>query len=381
MGPPFSARLAWSTARNTLTTAADQQRAEGGLLWDLTQSNPTSAGIVYPPVHEPLADSRVLLYEPSALGLLSARQAVCEYYQCSVTPDRVLLTASTSEAYSYLFKLLCNPGDEVLVPRPSYPLFDMLAQLESVKVVQYPLHYDHGWFIDVEAVRHAISEQTRAIIWVNPNNPTGSFLKRAEYEAIARLCSSHGLALIGDEVFADYPIDVATDGLPSLTGLNECLSFSLSGLSKVCGLPQMKLGWIVANGPGSEEALNRLEWIADTFLSVGTPVQCAAPALLAARHPIQEQIRKRTQSNLRYLRVATVGTSCRLLRVEAGWYATLQVPKTRSEEEWTLELLDRGVLVQPGFFFDFESEAYLIVSLLTEEDVFREGVRHILNAC
>jgi aspartate/methionine/tyrosine aminotransferase len=382
MTPRFSTRLDWSLAHNALTEAVGKRRASGDPIYDLTQSNPTAAAIPYPPAHEWLSNSDVLRYEAAPRGLPSARDAVSDYYDGAVSSDRILLTASTSEAYAYLFKLLCDPGDEVLVPRPSYPLFDMLAQLESVRVVQYPVRYHEGWFIDTGALRDAITARTRAIIWVNPNNPTGSYLKRNEYAAIAQLCVEHGLALISDEVFSDYAFETNPDALPSLArGWEECLCFSLSGLSKVCGMPQMKLGWIVASGPGHEEALDRLEWIADTFLSVGTPVQCAAPALLNARHGIQQAIRSRTAANLAYVRHRTVQTSCRILRVEGGWYATLQVPNTKSEEEWTLDLLEQGVLTQPGFFFDFDSEAFLVVSLLTEPKVFQHGIRHILSAC
>jgi alanine-synthesizing transaminase len=382
MAPRYSQRLDWSLSRNALTQAVERRRASGDAICDLTQSNPTDASIPYPPFHEWLADPRVLQYEPNARGLLSAREAVAEYYGGAVHPDRILLTASTSEAYSYLFKLLCDPGDQVLVPRPSYPLFDMLAQLESVHVVQYPVHYHEGWFIDIEALKDAITPRTRAVVWVNPNNPTGSYLKHSEYEAISCLCSIHGLALISDEVFSDYSFEQNPDAVPSLTQTEGCLSFSLSGLSKVCGMPQMKLGWIVASGPGHHEALGRLEWIADTFLSVGAPVQCAAPALLQARDSVQRSIRERTTANLAHVReIRKASSPWRVLRVEGGWYATLQAPNTNSEEEWTLELLNRGVLVQPGFFFDFESEPYLVISLLTESETFQTGVRHILNAC
>jgi aspartate/methionine/tyrosine aminotransferase len=378
----FSKRLDWSIAPNLLTQTVEKQRAAGARLLDLTQSNPTTAGIPYPPMHELLGNPGFLRYEPSAKGLLAARQAVSDYYgRAGVEADRILLTASTSESYSFIFKLLCDPGDEVLVPRPSYPLFDMLARLESVNVVQYPIHYDHGWFVDVAALRLSITPRTRAIAWVNPNNPTGSFLKRQEYSAIAEMCNQHGLALISDEVFADYRFEDSPESLYSLVDAEECFCLSLSGLSKVCGLPQMKLGWIVASGPGHAAALDRLEWIADTFLSVGAPVQYAASALLAGRHHIQHAIRERTRENLDLLQSTFKTGSCRALHVEGGWYAILSVPSTLSEEDWTLQLLQKGVLVQPGYFFDFESEAYLVLSLLTESATFREGVEHILNAC
>lgn len=382
MEPKYSSRLHWSIAPNALSAAIDMRRASSLPILDLTQANPTAAAIEYPSeLLMALADPSALQYAPSPKGILSARKAVSRYYGSAVSPDRIQLTASTSEAYSFLFKLLCSPGDEVLIPQPSYPLFDMLAQLECVRVIPYPLHYDDGWFIDLLAVREAVNERTRAVIWVNPNNPTGSYMKRGEYEVLAAACDEHGLALISDEVFSDYPVEPVADSVITLTSMNECLCFSFSGLSKLCGLPQMKLGWIVASGPGHEQALERLEWVADTFLSVSTPVQCAASALLEARYDIQRQIRERAVSNLVYLRSVVLNTPCRLLRVEAGWYATIQVPRSRSEEQWAFDLLSRGVIIQPGYFFDFASEAFLIVSLLTEPAIFRAGVQHILEAC
>lgn len=358
--PRYSSRLHWSTEKNALTKALEASRPS----LNLAQSNPTTAGIIYPP--------DIVPYEPDPRGSLRARKAVSEYYQGAITPDQLLLTASTSEAYSYLFKLLCDPGHEVLVPRPSYPLFDMLAQVETVGLRQYRLHYHDGWFIDLDSLRSQVNDRTRAIICVNPNNPTGSYLKRFEYEPIAELCNQHGLALISDEVFSNYGIDPHPETVYTVAKESGCLGFSLSGLSKVSGLPQMKLGWIAAGGPGHEEALERLEWISDTFLSVSTPVQVAAPEMLAMRYDIQAQIGARIRANLDQVRA---------LHVEGGWYATLPVPRIRTEEEWILQLLDRGVLVQPGYFFDFDSEAFLILSLLTEPSEFGAGVRHILDLC
>ncbi len=333
---------------------------------DLTVSNPTTAGIRYPPrLLDALADPRALSYEPSALGLLSAREAVAEYYGGRYSPERILLTASTSEAYSYCFKLLCDPGDEVLIPRPSYPLFEFLAELECVRTVQYPLHYAYGWFVDLGAVRQLLTERTKAIVFVNPNNPTGSYLKPEEFAALRSL----GLPLIFDEVFLDYSF--RGDQPPQYPA-----DFILSGLSKISGLPQMKAGWIVCNDAA---AMPRLELIADTFLSVGTPVQQALPAFLEARHEVQEQIRERTRTNLELLR--SLAPPGMLLEPDAGWCAILRVPRTRTEDEWVLHLLrDHGVLVQPGYFYDFESEAYLVLSLLTRTDSFAEGTKRTILA-
>ena len=298
-----------------------------------------------------------------------------------VSTDRILLTASTSEAYGFLFKLLSDPGDEVLVPRPSYPLFEFLAELECVKAVQYPLIYDHGWMIDFEAFEALIGPRARAIVLVNPNNPTGSYLKKQELERLLQLCQKHDLVILSDEVFTDFAFDEDARRVLSLVDTQEVLSFSLSGLSKVSGMPQMKLGWIVVSGPNDRrgEAYSRLELIADTYLSVGTPVQLAAGTLIGTRHAIQKEIRTRTSKNLALLRERLQSTSFGALDVEGGWYAILQAPQIRTEEEWVLELLQQeNVLVQPGFFYDFDREAFLVLSLLTPENVFEEGLARLL---
>ena len=307
----------------------------------------------------------------------SARAAVSEYYSGRVDPSRILLTASTSEAYAFVFKLLADPGDEILVPRPSYPLFDFLAALEAVRVVQYPLVYHGSWTIDLDALAHSITPRTRAIVLVNPNNPTGSFLKQSELPELMTLCRDHSLAIISDEVFSDYALEPDPKLVHSLTGVTEVLTFCLSGLSKVVGLPQFKLGWIVTSGP----AFERLELIADTYLSVSAPVQCAAPVLLGLRTQLQDQILARVRANRAFL-ASHIGPASpwRLLATEGGWYAIVEAPRIQSEEEWVLSLLaNDGVLVQPGFFFDFEREAFLVLSLLTPEDIFREGVRRIIG--
>jgi alanine-synthesizing transaminase len=379
----FSARFHWDFRPNRVTALLAGKRRAGARVLDLTESNPTHADLAYPPeILRAFEDPRMLSYEPSPAGMEDARAAVADYYARrgrSVATERILLTASTSEGYAYLFKLLADPGDHVLVPRPSYPLFEYLATMENVSVRQYPLRYHGEWSIDFDALRSMIEPRTRAIVVVNPNNPTGSFAGPAEAEQLASL----GVPLISDEVFADY----AFDG-PFRTLLDAAapLVFSMSGLSKIAGLPQMKLGWIVAGGERRQEAMERLEWIADTYLSVATPVQCAAARLLEAGESVQRQIRERTAANLACAREALAGSSADVLDVEGGWQIVLRVPRVRSEEEWVLELLERvlellerhDVLVQPGFFYDFESEAYLVVSLLTPPETFREGVARLL---
>jgi alanine-synthesizing transaminase len=379
----FSSRFHWDLKPNRITQLLGERRGAGQPILDLTESNPTRAGLEYPAaIVEAFQDPRVLTYHPAPAGSIEARQSIASYYErrgVSLAPERILLTASTSEGYAYLFKLLCDPGDEVLVPRPSYPLFEFLADMESVAVRQYPLAYHSGWSVDLAALEDAITPRTRAIIVVNPNNPTGSFLKRHEAEALTRICAARGLAIIADEVFSDYAFGPDPERVSTLAGVTECLSFAMSGLSKIAGLPQMKLGWIAVGGPETlrRSAMERLEWVADTYLSVGTPVQCAAPCLLEAGEEMQRQIRERASANLGYAQGALSGSAGNILPVEGGWYVTVQVPRVRSEEGWVLELISEGVLVQPGFFYDFASDAFLILSLLTAPEIFREGVDRI----
>ena len=382
----FSSRFHWDLRPNRISQALAAKRAAGARILDLTESNPTHAGLHYPDeIVRAFEDAAMLAYEPAPAGTPAARAAVSAWYAArghTVPVERILLTASTSEAYAYLFKLLTNAGDEVLVPRPSYPLFEFLADMESVTVRQYPLVYHGGWSIDLHALASALTPRTRAIVLVNPNNPTGSYVKSGELSALTSLCARRGIALISDEVFADYALAEDADRVATLAGVEECLAFSMSGLSKVAGLPQMKLGWLVVSGPAAlrAEAWEKLEWIADTYLSVSTPVQCAAARLLAAGETVQRQIRQRASDNLAFARGAVAGSPANILAVEGGWYITLQVPRIHSEEEWTLQLLERAdVLVQPGFFYDFESEAYLVVSLLTAPEIFRDGLARLVE--
>ena len=379
----FSSRLDWSAPENPLAKLLQEKRARGNALLDLTQSNPTAAELSYPAeqILAALAEPRALRYQPDPAGLAEARAAVAQYYG-NVSTDRVLLTASTSEAYAFLFKLLADPGDEVLVPRPSYPLFEFLAALESVSVVHYPLVFHGRWQIDFDGLRRNITPRTRAVVLVNPNNPTGSFLKKTELDQLIDLCRAHDLAIISDEVFSDYELGSDPQRVRSLTGVSEVLTFVLSGFSKVLGLPQLKLGWMIAGGPEPAwvHARECLDLISDTYLSVGTPVQWAAGPLIELRETIQRQIRERVRENRAWL-AERIGAQSpwRLLETEGGWYAVVEAPRIYSEEEWVLRLLkEDNVLVQPGYFFDFEAEAFLVASLLTPPAAFREGMERIL---
>jgi hypothetical protein len=385
MGPMFSSRTAFDLRPNRLTLAREAKRQAGVPLLDLTESNPTRVGLSRPnDVLLPLADPAALRYEPEARGSLRAREAVAADHArrgLPVEPERLLLTASTSEAYAFLFKLLCDPGDAILVPRPGYPLFDFLAGLESVRVDAYPLEYDGRWRIDMAALREKVTARTRALVVVNPNNPTGSFLKQDERAEIEELCAGRGIALVSDEVFADFALRDVPDRASSFAVDGPALAFALGGLSKSCGLPQVKLGWIAASGPEGLrlEALHRLEVVADTFLSVSTPVQVAAPRLIGRLDELQEPIRQRIAKNLARLEARTSHSAATLLHAEGGWAAVLRVPATLSEEDQVMRLLeDHDVLVHPGYFFDFPSEAYLVLSLVPEPGVFAEGVERIV---
>ncbi len=383
----FSSRTRWDRRENRIALAVSARRAAGLPLIDLTETNPTRVGLPAPTgVLELLADSSAATYAPDARGALAAREAVADDARrrgLDAGPEQVVLTASTSDAYGLLFKLLCDPGDRVLVPRPSYPLFDFLAGLEALTLGRYPLLHDGAWHVDIDALQHGLTPESRAIVVVNPNNPTGSFLKQDEAGRLLDLCGERSLALISDEVFADYSQAPDPRRVAALGGGDRALTFTLGGLSKSCGLPHLKLGWIVVSGPEAlrSEALARLEIVADTYLSVATPVQQAARAILSRLPELQAPISDRVHQNLAELRAAcTNGVAASLLGTEGGWSAVLRVPATLSEEERTRRLVaDRGVLVHPGYFFDFETEAYLVVSLLPDPEVFARGVEAIFS--
>jgi hypothetical protein len=382
----LSARTRWDLRPNRLAERLAARRAAGVEVLDLTESNPTRAGIAYPAgLLAPLAGAGAYRYDPSPFGLPAAREAVAADFArrgAALSPERVVLSASTSEAYAFLFKLLCDPGDDVLVPRPGYPLFEFLATLESVGTRPYPLAHDGEWHLDLAAVRAALSPRTRAIVVVSPGNPAGAFLKRDEHEAVEALCAERSLALVSDEVFADFAFRDDPRRVPSVARDGPALAFALGGLSKSAGLPQVKLAWTAVTGPEAarRDALARLEVVADTYLSVSTPAQVAAPALLGRLDELQAPIRERLRANLETLRRAVSPASpATLLEPEGGWAAVLRVPATLPEEERVARLLETsGVLVHPGYFFDFPAEAYLVVSLLPPPAVFAEGVRRLL---
>jgi len=383
----FSSRLPDRLAPNRLAVALARARDAGRRVIDLTLSNPTRADIPYAPdLLAALSAPESLVYAPQPLGSIEARRAVAADFGrrgIEIDPARIALTASTSEAYSVLFKLLTDPGDEVLVPRPSYPLFEHLTRLDGVHGCAYDLEFHGRWSIDVNAVRAATSSSTRAVLIVSPNNPTGSFVGRRELDEIAALCGERGIAVIADEVFADYELDGSPDGRPPSALGSGALTFALGGLSKSVGLPQIKAGWIAVSGPDAQvdAALERLELVCDTYLSVSTPVQTALPTLISRGATVRDAIRARVRGNYRALRDrAALMPACRLLPAEGGWYAVLQVPAVQSEDELVLALLEEeDVLVHPGYFFDFQREAYVVVSLLVQPDLFVDGMNRLLR--
>jgi alanine-synthesizing transaminase len=378
----FSDRLPWSAPKNAYSLLLLERRLSGSSLLDLTCANPTEAFADYP--HQDIAGAFGAIadfqYEPDPFGSLSARRVIVDWYATQgirTDANRIALTASTSEAYSILFKLLCDPGEEILIPSPSYPLFEYLARAEGVRTTPYQLVYDGGWFVDFESIRNAISPRTKAIVVVNPNNPTGSFLKKREVSELMEVAARHGLALISDEVFMNYAAVESGDQVRSLIGHDDAvLSFSLNGLSKEAGMPQMKIAWIVVSGQEKEasSALMKLELLLDSYLSVGTPVQRVLGELLRIGFGIRAKIGSRLRENREALS-ALAGSPARELASEGGWSVILQVPRVRTEEAWITSLLaEYGVVVQPGYFYDMANEAFLVVSLISPPEIFSAGI-------
>ena len=424
----FSDRTNWKLAQNRFTEALERARAGGAKILDLTASNPTRVGLEYDSrtILAALGSERALDYDAQAKGLVHAREAVAGYYRdgsghgerdvasnVSTDAERIILTTSTSEGYSYVFRLLCNAGDELLVPKPSYPLFEFLGDLQDVKLVPYPLIYDHGWQMDFPSMEKAVSGRTRGVVVVHPNNPTGSYVRAGEVKLLNSFCRAHGLAMIVDEVFLDYRVDDSQDNsgrdtrslhapsdrhspiqrlgrddkvlrpAMSFAGNQEVLTFTLSGLSKISALPQMKVAWVVTGGPPEEAAaaMARLEVIADTYLSMNAPIQWALPALLRQRKSIQRQLLERVRANLAELDQQLAGQkACERLSMDGGWYVVLRVPVTRSDEELAVELVEeKSVLLHPGHFYDFPSDGYFVLSLITPEADFAEGMSRTLR--
>jgi hypothetical protein len=381
----FSSRLPAMLRPNSLSEAVTRLTAGGVSLIDLTETNPTAVGLpLSPGLLSPLSDPRSLRYQPSPFGLDDVREAIAAEYarrQLAVTPERVILTASTSEAYSFLFKLLCDPGDVVLVPQPSYPLLDLLAGLDAVSIAPYRLEYHGVWSIDRGHLERALTSRTRAVVIVSPNNPTGSMLRASDRDWLADVCADRGVAIVADEVFVDYPLSVRPDACSAL-GDERALVFALGGLSKSAGLPQVKLGWIAVSGPGAlvADALERLEIICDTSLSVSAPVQTAARRLIEDGQSTRAAISGRVCQNLARLRSRVAShPSISILEPEGGWSAVLRVPATASEEALVLRVLeDAHVIVHPGYFFDFGSEAFVVCSLLPEPDRFDRAIARML---
>lgn len=388
----FSQRTNWKLSHNRYTQSLERLRKSGSTLIDLTVSNPTECGLDYDAaaILRAFRNPQSLSYEPVAKGLRTAREEVARYYRGdhgeTVDPEALVLTTSTSEAYSFVFRLLCNAQDEVLVPKPSYPLFDFLADLQDVCLVPYQLHYAHGWFIDFESVERALTPRTRGVLLVHPNNPTGSYTKAEERERLNRMCRERNLALIVDEVFLDFPMD--GQRRKSFAANADALTFTLSGLSKIAGLPQMKVAWVVTSGPSAlvSEALERLEIIADTYLSLGSPTQWAFPTLLEQRKRMRVELQQRVRENWTSLRTAlTKKGKYELLETEGGWNAVLRVKgkhgeKARSGEELSIALMEtKKVIVHPGHFYDFPSDNYLVVSLIVPAAQFQQGVSALVS--
>jgi alanine-synthesizing transaminase len=382
----FADRTNWNLEANRLSVALAEHRAAGKPVLDLTASNPTECGFDYDrsAILDAFSNPATLEYHPNPRGLESARHAVASYYAArgdSISIEDMFLVTSTSEAYSYVFRTLCNPGDEVLVPEPSYPLFDFLAEIQDVKLVRYPLIYDHGWQIDFAALQRAITPRTRGVIVVHPNNPTGHYTRAAEAAKLNAICAARQLAIIADEVFLDFAL---VEQQPASFATNSgALTFTLSGLSKISGLPQMKVAWLIVSGPEpwKAQALARLEVIADTYLSMNAPIQLATPVLLAQHQGFQKQLLSRVRKNLAELdSQLSAHKSCSRLEIEGGWYAVLRVPATRSDEDLAIDLLtNKNVYVHPGHFYDFPSDGYLVVSLITPVQEFAQATQLLFS--
>ena len=386
----FSKRFNYNTEENKLSALLKDKKSAGISVLDLMESNPTNAGFDFDEagILNAVSKPESLKYLPHPKGLKTARKAVAQYYKeknIEINIDNIFLTSGTSEAYSFIFKLLTDPGDEILIPNPGYPLFSFIAEMESVNIKNYKLKYSDGnfWSIDFESLKSGIADKTKAVIIVNPNNPAGNYIKAKEINELLRICREHKIAVICDEVFLDYPVESDRKNIFSVAGINYVLTFTLSGLSKICGLPQMKLSWIIVGGPKKEcnEAKEKLEIITDTYLSVGAPVQLAVGSLLVNRDFIQAQIKDRILRNYEFLKSELIANEfADLMKTDGGWYAVLKIKIKISEENMAFEMLEKkDVYIHPGFFFDFKDEGYIVVSLLTPAENFNTGIKRILE--
>lgn len=380
----FSSRTDWNLTPNALSILLETKRRAGEHILDLTESNPMHCGFSHDPaLLRSLAFTQSYTYEPDPRGLISARRAIADFYSgkgFSINPDNIFLTASTSEAYSYLFRLLCDPGHSVLVPKPSYPLFDYLCRLNDVEATFYRLRYNDGWYVDFDSLQDALNPSTQAILLVYPNNPTGSFIKRNEREKLLAIARQHELAVIADEVFGEFPLVGTGDQCGSFAAEESNLVFTLNGISKMLGLPQMKLAWITISGSAGEvgDAAGRLEIISDTYLSVGTPVQQALPELLLKGQEVTKQIARRLEKNFDTLRSHTAEGPISLFVSDGGWNAILRLPNIFSDDAWAARMLKQSnVFVHPGHFFEIEQDSCIVVSLLPEEGEFSEGLSRL----
>ena len=383
----FSKRTQWTTIPNRISLLVEQKRRRGETIIDLTESNPTICGFDYPEkeILSALSQESVMKYKPEPRGLLQAREALSAYYTSFgiyINPEQIVFTSSTREAYSFLFKLLCNVGDNVLIPRPSYPLLEFLSQINDIEPKQYRLIYDGEWHIDFESLKMNLTNRTKAILLVHPNNPTGSYITQKEFDEICNLAAEHQCAIIIDEVFLPYSINSDNPKQYILEIPDSVLTFSLNGISKLIGLPQLKLSWIIIQGNSQfrAEVLNRLDILTDTFLSVNTPVQFALPTLLKYAPDIQKQILSRIRSNYTSLLNCFAQSKGSILNTEGGWYGILKLPQKQSDEDLILEfLMKANILLFAGHLFELEQHSTVITSLLPPTNTLQEALREIFH--
>lgn len=384
----FSCRTNWNFQNNRITKLIQEYQRNNISIIDLSESNPTKVGFNYPEkfVLKDFCSGKNLIYNPHPKGLINAREAICKFYHkknINIHPESIIITAGSSDAYNYIFRLIAEPGDEILVPSPSYPLLQFLSRLNDISIKNYRLLYDGEWHIDIDSIYRNITNKTKAILFIHPNNPTGSYVKNEEYEKVLELANRYGLIFISDEVFYEYEIEDKPNKFNSFSEKSDILTFTINGISKLLGLSQMKLGWVIVSGPNKlkQEAINRLEIISDTFLSVNTPVQNSLPIWLENYEELHNQIKHRVIIN--YFRIKDqilANSAIELLNVEGGWNGILRFPNIFTDEQWVeLFLKKYRLFLQPGYFYDFERGAYLLVSLLLPENIIKKNIIAVLD--